>query len=337
MENLAIDIHTHVIPDRLPPYAGRHAEHAWPSIEAGECGHRHIIIDGRKFRTFEGTAWDVERRAADMAGMAIGRQVLSPMPELLSYWFASEDGLSFARYMNAFLLEMAASAPERFLAFGMVPLQDPDLAARELEAMKAAGMAGVEIGTNVEERPIGDPRFEPFFAAAEALHMPVFVHALRPAGRGRLVGPPGLEQIVAFPGETGLAAASMITGGMLERHPRLRLAFSHCGGSFGLLLPRLDHIWRINAPLAKAVGRPPLELARTLYYDTLVYDAATLAHLVRLFGDTQLLLGTDYPFAIQERDPVGLVDALGLPPDARERLLAGNARRFLGLEDAKAP
>jgi aminocarboxymuconate-semialdehyde decarboxylase len=212
-----------------------------------------------------------------------------------------------------------------------VPLQDPALAARELERLAADGFRGVEIGTNVNGVPIGDPRFEPFFAAAEALGLAVFVHAIHPAGRDRLVGPPLLEQGVAFPGETGLAIASLMTGGTLERHPRLRLAFSHGGGSFALLLPRLTHVWRSVPALRERIARSPAELARTLYYDTLVYDAATLAFLVQTFGASQLVVGTDYPFAIREPDPLGRLAELNAGPDLLAALESGNARRFLGL------
>jgi aminocarboxymuconate-semialdehyde decarboxylase len=159
----------------------------------------------------------------------------------------------------------------------MVPLQEPERAARELERLMATRLfRGAEIGTNVNGIPIGDARFKPFFAAAEALDAAVFVHALHPAGVDRLVGPPVDQALVAFPCETAFAIASLITGGTLLGHPGLRLAFSHGGGAFGLVLPRLMHGWRSSPALADAVARSPLQLARRLYNDTLVYDRDTL-------------------------------------------------------------
>lgn len=122
-----------------------------------------------------------------------------------------------------------------------------------------------------------------------------------------------------------------MVGGVLQRHPKLRIAFSHGGGVFALVLPRLMQGWKLQKDLREKV-RSPAEQARTLYYDTLVYDPATLAFLIERFGLTQLCLGTDHPFSIQETDPVGQVDALMLPHDDRALLFSGNARRFLGID-----
>ena len=114
------------------------------------------------------------------------------------------------------------------------------------------------------------------FAAAEELGAAVFVHALHPSGKERIVGPPGLMTFIGFPLETAYTIASLITGGTLTRHPRLRLAFSHGGGAFASILPRLAHGWKIKPEFAERMGAAPHEHARRLYYDTLVYDAPTL-------------------------------------------------------------
>ena len=143
----------------------------------------------------------------------------------------------------------------------------------------------------------------------------------------RLVGPPGLIQLVAFPSENALAAASLITGGVLERHPRLRIAFSHGAGGFALTLPRLAAGWE---QLALSHQRSPWEQARSLFYDTLVYDGPTLAHLIATFGATQLCIGTDHPFLIQDTRPVQRLDEVDLDSETRNLLLSGNAMRFLG-------
>jgi aminocarboxymuconate-semialdehyde decarboxylase len=195
--------------------------------------------------------------------------------------------------------------------------------------MKSGTFRGVEIGTNVNGVSIGDPRFEPFFQAAEETGAAVFVHALHPAGTDRLVGPPAMPALVAFPCETAVSIASLMVGGMLTRHPRLRIAFSHGGGAFGLVLPRLMHGWRSMKELAETVPSPA-EQARRLYYDTLVYDTPTLAFLIERFGLRQLCLGTDHPFTIQEKNPVGAVEALALGDGDLQLLLSGNALRFLG-------
>ena len=327
-----IDIHTHIVPRDFPAYAGRHANARWPSMApAHDCRHCNVMIAGKVFRTVTDECWSIERRLEAMQASRIERQVLSPMPELLSYWMEPEDAAAMGRHVNDTIAGMVNDGAGRFDGLCMVPLQDPGRAARELErAMKSGQFKGVEIGTNVNGVSIADPRFEPFFAAAEGLGAAVFVHALHPAGTERLVGPPSMPALVAFPCETAMTIASLMVGGVLARHPRLRIAFSHGGGVFGLVLPRLMHGWNSQKELREKV-QSPAEQARKLYYDTLVYDPATLAFLIERFGITQLCLGTDHPFSIQEMDPVGRIDALHLAHEDRVLLFSANARRFLGV------
>ena len=325
----AIDIHTHVVPRDLPAYVGTFGGSSWPSMAAcSRANHRNVMIDGKVFRTVSHECWDVGQRQRHMEATGIGRQVLSPMPELLSYWMPAEEALVLCRHVNQVIADMVARAPQQFAALGCVPLQNPELAARELERLMSGGVfRGVEIGTNIDGVAIGHSRFGPFFEAAEKLGAAIFVHPLRPIGLDRLVGPPGVVQLVAFPSETAVAAASLITGGVLERHPGLRIAFSHGAGGFALTLPRLAAGWK---ELGLAHQRSPIEQARNLFYDTLVYDAPTLAHLIATFGATQLCIGTDHPFIIQDHTPLQRLDALHLDQSTRNLLLSGNALRFLG-------
>jgi len=333
-----IDIHTHIVPAEFPPYAGRHPNVPWPSIRHAGCGHADVMVSGKVYRRIEDSCWSVPRRIADMDEAGIARQVLSPMPELLSYWLPLDDAIAMCDFINERIAIMVREAPHRLLALGMVPLQDPEAAARRLgQIVGEPGFAGVEIGTNVLGKPIGDLSFAPFFAEAERLDAAIFVHALRPAGMDRLIGPPLLEQVVAFPGETALAIASMITSGMLERHPRLKIAFSHGGGTFGSLLPRMQHAWERVPAISEAVARSPRDYARRLYYDTLVYDEPTLRFLINSFGITQLMIGSDYPFAIREPDPCGRIARLGLSAEDHALLLFGNAGRFLSLARGDTP
>ncbi|MFN3658846.1 MAG: amidohydrolase family protein [Pseudolabrys sp.] len=330
----AIDIHTHVVPAEFPAYAGAHGGRAWPSMAAAhDCHHKHVMIDGKNFRTVTDECWDVGRRLDAMARMKIARQVLSPMPELLSYWLPVDDAVPLIRHVNATIADMVARAPDKFIGLGGVPMQDPELAARELERLMRDGFKGVELGSNINGAPLGDPRFESFFAAAEELGAAVFVHALHPSGKERIVGPPGLMAYIGFPLETAYAIASLITGGTLTRHPGLRLAFSHGGGAFASILPRLAHGWTIKKDFAALMGESPYAHARRLYYDTLVYDAATLRQLIQLFGVRQLCLGTDFPFDIHERHPVEAVAALQLSDGDVTLLHHDNAARFLGVSE----
>jgi aminocarboxymuconate-semialdehyde decarboxylase len=326
----AIDVHTHVVPENFPAYPGVDVTAPWPSMVAAHACHRSVMISGSVFRTVPQQSWDTGSRCIHMDELGIGRQVLSPMPELLSYWLSPKDGAAMARHLNEDIARMVATRPERFFGLGAVPLQDVGLAIAELDhAVHTLGLAGVEIGTNVNGMPIGASEFEPFFAAAEAWGAAIFVHPLRPCGIDRLIGPAALEQVLAFPCETGLAAASLITGGTLERHPRLRIALSHGGGSFAALAARLQHAWSI-LPALRDTMAAPIESAKSFYYDSLVYNPTLLATQLALFGPTQTMIGSDYPFVIKEADPVARINDLGLDADTTALLTHENALRWLG-------
>jgi aminocarboxymuconate-semialdehyde decarboxylase len=332
-----IDTHAHVIPENFPAYLGAQVPADWPSMAAAQECHRNVMISGKVYRTVSDKAWDTAKRLQDLPAMGLGLQVVSPMPELLSYWMQPADGQQLIRYLNDQIAGMVAESNGQLAGLGAVPLQDMDLALAELEyVVKTLGFPGVEVGSNINGAPIGDPRFDPFFEACEALGACVFVHAIRPAGMDRLVGPPALQQVLGYPGDVGLAAASVITSNLLVRRPKLRIAFSHGGGTLGLLLPRLQQGWGVFPALKDGVHEAPVEQARKLFYDTLVFDDAALRYLVSTFGASQLMVGTDYPFNFHDRTPVQRIEAAGFDADTTALLVQHNAGRFLGLPKARA-
>jgi aminocarboxymuconate-semialdehyde decarboxylase len=331
VHHCAIDVHTHVVPENFPAYAGSNASVPWPSMAPAHACHRHVVISGKNYRTVNDGAWSVPRRIEGMGAMRVGHQVLSPMPELLSYWLPGADAAVLLRYINDSIAGMVTAAPDRFTGLGAIPLQDMDLALRELEYVRhTLGFAGVEIATHVNGVSIGDARFEPFFAAAERMGAAIFVHALRPAGQDRIVGLLS-EQAVAFPGDIGLAAAAVITGGVAARHPNLRIAFSHGGGALSVMLPRLAHAWKMNPKALEQMPEAPEVYARRFFYDCVVFDPLLVRLLIERYGASQVLIGTDYPFAMGEGDPVGLLERTGLDAGVIAAISEANAKRFLGL------
>ena len=329
----AIDIHTHVVPATFP--RSLHGVAGWPSMETAHACHRNIIIDGKVYRTLSDKCWDVPKRVADMDAMGIALQVVSPMPELFSYWLPLPAADDLLRYINDQTAEFVAASNGRSAGLAAIPLQDENAAIAELtRASKHLGFAGVEIGSNVNGVPIGSPAFDPFFAAAEALEAAIFVHAVRPTGMDRLIGPGALQQVLAYPTDIGLAAASVITGNVLQRFPRLRIAFSHGGGTLSSLLPRLAEGVRTFPALRDSVQEDVYTQALRFFYDTLVYDEVTLRHLINVFGDTQLMVGTDFPFKFHERRPVQRIYEAVSDLAVRERVLHTNALRFLNIETA---
>ena len=326
-----IDIHTHIVPENFPAYAGKGRDVPWPSMAEAQACHRHVMISGKVYRTVSDGSWSVPRRIEAMGEMRVARQVLSPMPELLSYWLPLEDAKALIRYLNEQIAEMIALAPDRFIGLGAVPLQDADSAVRELEyLMQHLKFSGVEIASHVNGVSIGDPRFEPFFAAAEKMGAAIFVHALRPAGQDRIVGA-FIEQAVCFPGDIALAAASMITGGIAARHPALRIAFSHGGGALSILVPRLVRAWHAVPKAKESLAESPAVYAKRFFYDALVFSPAATRFVIDSFGASQVCVGSDYPFAMGDPDPLGSLEQAGLDAATLAAVTSANARRFLGL------
>jgi aminocarboxymuconate-semialdehyde decarboxylase len=216
---------------------------------------------------------------------------------------------------------------------GAVPLQEPGLAATELEALMATGaFAGVEVAASVRGVYLGDDDLEPFWAAAEATGALVFVHPSTRGFRDPVFDDYYLWNLVGNPMETTIAGAHLVLSGTLQRHPGLRVLLAHGGGALPALRGRLRHGASFQ-PQAKArLAEPVDDSLRRLYYDTVTHDPAVLAELVAFVGAGHVLLGSDYPFDRADARPAETVAAAGLDRDDERAVLGASAARLLGLE-----
>jgi aminocarboxymuconate-semialdehyde decarboxylase len=327
-----IDVHTHIVPEGWEDWAARFGGERWPRLVRHDACRATIMTGAQFFRDVDDRSWSPERRLQDMDRLGIDRQVLSPPPVMFCYWAEPRAGEAFARLQNDNVAAVTARHPARFVGMATVPLQDTDLAVKELRyCRERLGLRAVEIGSCPAGRDLDDPVLLPFFEACAGLDMAVFVHPASP-----LVGQERLTRyyfplIVGNPLETALAASKLIYGGVLERWPQLRVCFAHGGGAFPFTLARLDHGWRVRPEGPAAIPRPPREYARLLYFDSLTLSADNLRFVVEQFGAERVVLGSDYPFDMGSADPVGAVAEAGLSAAAREHVEGGAAVRFLGL------
>ena len=327
----AIDIHTHFVPGCIPQAAGRNP--LWPSIERRGADGAAVMVGGKVFRIIDSRSWDTGRRIEDMSADDVDVQVVSPMPELLSHWFPAADADALCRYINEGIAELCNAHPRQFIGIGMAPMQDASLAVKQLDEIKSLGLRGIEIGSHINGIPLGDIRLHEIYAAAEQAGLMVMVHPLHPLGLDRMGGRPELAAVAAFPLETAFAAVSLMTGGVTERFPKLRILLSHGGGALPWILPRLRHARAVGTPLDRLFPRDPGEMVKSFYYDTILYDKAALDYLSTKVGENRLVAGSDYPFTIKQDRPAEFAEhALGL---AREKFTS-NAMALLGLE-ARAP
>jgi aminocarboxymuconate-semialdehyde decarboxylase len=322
-----IDIHTHVVPSRLAADPKR--DRRWPSVELSAGDNAAVMIGGKVFRKIDARAWDVGKRLSDMVEDGTDMQVLSPMPELLSHWLPAADAEYLADVMNDEIAAMIAKAPENFAGIGMVCAQDLPRAVRQLQKVKTLGFSGIEIGTHINGTALGSEALFPLYEAAEALDLGIFVHPLHPAGMER-VASPEFAATAVFPLETALASVSLLAAGITERFPRLRILLSHGGGALSWILPRMDFGWSLG--LKGQMTQPPSRLARQFWYDTILYDRASLSYLANAVGTDHIVVGSDYPFSIRQKEPGAFArHALG-----NEVVLADNAFGFLGrIHDVK--
>lgn len=322
---MTIDVHTHVVPAGLP-FGLTGADERWPVLrEAAETGD--VLVAGELYRTVARTAWDLDAREKDMAARGVRAQVLSPMPHLFSYWAPVEQALDFSRGLNTWLADAVRTHPGTFYALGTVPLQHPETAAAALAEVKALGLHGVELGTNVNGVSIADRSFRDVFVEADRLGLSVFLHAFQPTMASAVPAP--MASAVGFPLDIALAVAGLIAGGTLQDCPTLRLCASHGGGGLGLTLPRLIHAWQSKEKLRKRLPTSPETIARRLFYDILLFDPKALGYLLEFAGPGQVVVGSDYPFL--DVPPQWPLTDLDLPDAARHAIQESNARAFLGL------
>lgn len=327
-----IDLHTHGIPERLPTFGRRYAG-SWPELVASGPCTADLMLGARHFRSITDQCWNLERRITDMDADGVARQVISPIPITFGYGLESEGVAELSRVQNDWVAEAVRAFPTRFSGLGTVPLQDPDRAAdMVVEIRRGLGLAGVEIGSNVRDVNLDDRALDSFFAACAEERALVFVHPWQVLGASRLTRY-GLAESIGMGAETATAAATLVMGGVLDRHPDLDVLLAHGGGAFLVLLPRIERFWA-NLPGASGCVDPPSRYARRFFYDSLVFDKGAVAALVERVGAERVAVGTDYPFAIAERPAGAALFGAGLPAATTAVVSAQTAERLLGLNQA---
>lgn len=315
----AIDLHAHLVPPAALERQG------W----LDDSGDVPLVRVGATWQAVARGLLDPEALLADADGAGIATRVVSLPPFLLRHDLPPSDGAEYSRAMNDALAALARTTGGRMRVLATVPLQDPPAAANELRrAVAELGCAGAEIATNVAGRlDLDDDALEPFWGAAEALDAVVLIHPHDVAGAARMRRY-HLRNLVGNPLETALAAAGLIFGGVLARHPQVQVLLSHGGGALPWLLGRLDHGFEVREE-CRTIETPPSVWARRFLYDTVVFTPAILRALVDWVGPDRVVLGTDYPFDMSDSRPVATVTEAVAEVRHRQAIVDGNAARLL--------
>ncbi len=326
----AIDMHNHfAAPEVIEFLAGEGVHFATRIVERE--GRRFFLIQEKAMRPIDGPISDASARISDMDREGVAIQAISCVPFLMYPEVPANLGLAIAQVNNDAMASLTARAADRFVPLASVPMQDPQAAARELERAAKLGLRGVEIPPKVAERQLDEPEFEIFWEAAEALKMAVCIHPFEAAPSGAMARY-FLGNLVGNLYDTGLAAAVLIYGGVLERHPGLKIVLYHAGGALHSLIGRLDMGYQLVPECRKAIPRPPSTYVNQFYFDIIAHNRRLLGYLVNTLGAERFVVGSDYPLPAGLAHPVEEVKALGLGEADEARILSGNAQNILHLD-----
>ena len=351
---MKIDLHTHILPREWPDLDAKYGYPGFVRMEHYQPCCARMMIGSRVFREISDNSWEPSRRIEDCDRVGVTMQVLSTVPVMFSYWARPADALDLSQRLNDHIAEVVRAHPARFAGLGTIPMQDPDLAATELDrCVRDLGLCGAEIGSHVDANAhfgrfdplnLDNAALQPVWSAAEQLDAAIFVHPWDMVGKSRMPKY-WLPWLVGMPAETSLAICSMIFGGVFERFPKLRVAFAHGGGAFPFTVGRIEHGFHVRPDLCGVDNEinPRRYLARRddhrppqpahFYVDSLVHDPDALRLLVKLFGVERVALGSDYPFPLGEPHPGELIESMAdFSRAEKKRLLAGTAREFLRLD-----
>ena len=329
--SLAVDLHCHVQTPEADALAKQTAVPHGDPVE--RHGSKRSADRQKELRTeLDAKLTSVAQRLKDMDRMGIDVQAISTSPSQYFYRIEPELGQQTSRLVNENLASIVAGNPDRFVALGTVPMQEPKLAVKELEyCMKELGFRGLEIGTNIRKVELSDPRFNAFWAKAEALGAVIFLHPSGFTDISRLKEH-FLTNVIGNPLDTTFALSHIVFGGVLERHPRLKIVAAHGGGYLGGYPARMDHAYRVRPECHDFIKRPPSYYMKKIYYDTMVFGEPQLEHLVNLYGADHVVIGTDYPYDMGYYKPVGFVEGAKLTRAQKDQILGMNAAKLLGLK-----
>jgi aminocarboxymuconate-semialdehyde decarboxylase len=311
----AIDVHSHYFPQSFLDLIEKHGPghgFEYKNIEGKgpQFKHGHLVTGpvGPKFV-------DLGARLQAMDEQGVETHALS-LSQPMVYWAPGSMAQRLAETYNDSLAQAHERNPRRFVGLATLP--------------RLPGIRGFYVATQVLGKDLSDAAFLPVFERIEASGLPLFLHPVEVIGHQRLSAY-YLTNLLGNPFESGIAAAHLIFGGVLDRLPKLVVCLPHSGGAFPWLVGRLNRGWEKRADL-KHIKQAPVEYLRRFYYDTVGYSDHVLQYLVEVIGADRVLMGSDYCFPIAYEKPVDIVTAHpNLSEEQKRKIVDENARRLLRL------
>jgi aminocarboxymuconate-semialdehyde decarboxylase len=324
-----IDIHSHVIPDRVVTAIASNPKRFRARVE-GEGSSRRIIHDqGYVYQLFEEFR-RVEAKLDSMDRKGIDISVISPAPPMFYYWADADLALEVAGLVNDGVADMVGARPERLRGMATVPMQHPDAAVAELErVVRNFGFKAVEIGTSIEGAQLAEERFRPLLRRASELNVFVFAHPYYVGAKAGLENY-YLTNLIGNPLDTTVMLANLMFSGRLDELPDLKIVLAHGGGFIPYQIGRMVHGHSVRSEANGISKSSPKDLLKRIYFDSLVFEPQALRYLIDLVGADHVCIGTDAPFDMADDNPKATIDAVpGITPLERQCVCCGTALKLL--------
>lgn len=328
---LKIDMHTHLMPDHMPRWSEKFGYGGFIHLDHHRKGWARMMQDSKFFREINENCWDPEVRINEYLQFDTQVQVICTIPVLFSYWAKPKDCLQISEFLNDHIAEVVHKYPKQYVGLGTVPMQDAELAIKELHRIKGIGLVGIQIGSNINNKNLSEPEFFPIFEACSKLGLAVMVHPWNMMGKKHMEEY-WLPWLVGMPAETSRAMCSMIFGGVLERLPGLRLNFVHSGGSFLPTIGRVEHGFNCRPDLV-AVDNPinPREYLGKFWVDCITHDPLMLEYILKMQGSKRITLGSDYPFPLGDLEIGKFITEMNLEESVIEDIFCNSTLEWLNL------
>jgi aminocarboxymuconate-semialdehyde decarboxylase len=301
-----------------------------PRLTAIDANDFVLEVAGTPYRPFPRGGFELERRFADMKASEVDMQVLSATPQ--TYFYEQEPAVAAAcaAIQNDQIAKLVKAHPDKFMGIATLPMQAGELAAKELtRAMRTLGLRGAMIGSNAMGTNLDHPSYEPLWAAAAETGAFMLIHPANVAGADRLRSY-YLNNLIGNPLDTTIAAACLVFGGVMERHPKLKVCLLHGGGFVPYQAGRWVHGWHVRPEPKVNIKEPPQQWIDRFYYDTILHAKPMLEFLVGSVGPSRVLLGSDYPYDMGTFECARQVKALSISESDKAKVLEGNAVALFG-------
>lgn len=318
------------MPEKIPNWFEKFGYGDFIHLEHHKPCCAKMMKGDKFFREIESNCWEPKDRIIDMSATDVDIQVLSTIPVLFNYWAKPEHGLESSKFFNDHICSCVTNHPDKFIGLGTVPLQDVDLAIKEMErCVKELKMPGIEIGSNINQLNLSDKKFDAFWEAAQDLNCSIFIHPWEMMGENDMMKY-WLPWLVGMPAETSRAICSLIFGGVMEKYPNLKFAFAHGGGSFPATVGRVEHGFNVRPDLC-AIDNPinPRDYLGKFWVDSLVHDEVSFEVLMKTVGENKICVGSDYPFPLGELIPGELIEKSNLSDETKQKIMFDNAMEWL--------